>query len=143
MWGSNELKGRKASSLVLSHSSFTPEIVRSHKVLHIIHVCVCVCVCVHTHTYMYMWKWKSVSHVQLFVTPWATQSMDSPGQNTGVGSHSLLQRIFPTQGSNPGLPQCRRILYQLSHKGSPKCICMCVYLALLYQSGFLEKMAII
>ena len=38
------------------------------------------------------------------------------GQNTGVGSLSLLQGIFPTQGSNPGLPHCRRILYQLSHK---------------------------
>ena len=47
-------------------------------------------------------------------SPWS-----SPGQNTGVGSHSLLQRIFPTHRSNPGLPHCRRILYQLSHKGSP------------------------
>ena len=37
-----------------------------------------------------------------------------------VGSLSLLQGIFPTQGSNPGLPHCRRILYQLSHKGSPR-----------------------
>ena len=45
--------------------------------------------------------------------------MNSPGQNTGVGSLSLLQGIFPTQGSNPGLPHCRRILYQLSHQGSP------------------------
>ena len=45
---------------------------------------------------------------------------NSPGQNTGVGSLSLLQGIFPTQGSNPGLPHCRRILYQLSHKGSPR-----------------------
>jgi len=36
-----------------------------------------------------------------------------------VGILSLLQGIFPTQGSNPGLPHCRRILYQLSHKGSP------------------------
>ena len=44
----------------------------------------------------------------------------SPGQNTGVGSLSLLQGIFPTQGSNPGLPHCRQILYQLSHKGSPR-----------------------
>ena len=43
---------------------------------------------------------------------------NSPGQNTGVGSLSLLQGIFPTQISNPGLPHCRRILYQLSHKGS-------------------------
>ena len=40
----------------------------------------------------------------------------SPGQNTGVGSLSLLQGIFPTQGSNPGLPHCPRILYHLSHK---------------------------
>ena len=45
---------------------------------------------------------------------------DSPGQDTGVGSLSLLQGIFPTQGSNPGLPHCRQILYQLSHKGSPR-----------------------
>ena len=37
---------------------------------------------------------------------------------TGVGSLSLLQGIFPTQGSNPGLPHCRWIIYQLSHKGS-------------------------
>ena len=45
---------------------------------------------------------------------------NSPGQNTGVGSRSLLQGIFPTQGSNPGLPHCRQILYQLSHRGSPR-----------------------
>ena len=38
-----------------------------------------------------------------------------PGKNTGVGCHSLLQEIFPNQGSNPGLPHCRWILYQLSH----------------------------
>ena len=46
-------------------------------------------------------------------------SWNSPGQSTGVGSLSLLQGIFPTQGSNPGLPHCRRTLYQLSHQGSP------------------------
>ena len=45
---------------------------------------------------------------------------NSPDQKTGVGSLSLLQGIFPTQGSNPGLPHCRRVLYQLSHKGSPR-----------------------
>ena len=44
----------------------------------------------------------------------------SPGQNTGLGNLYLLQGIFSTQGSNPGLPHCRRILYQLSHKGSPR-----------------------
>ena len=45
---------------------------------------------------------------------------NSLGQNTGVGSLSLLQGIFPTQELNPGLPHCRQILYQLSHKGSPR-----------------------
>ena len=48
-------------------------------------------------------------------SPW-----NSPGQNTGVGSLSLLQGIFPTQGSNSGLLHCRHILYQLSHRESPK-----------------------
>ena len=47
-------------------------------------------------------------------------SWNSPGQNTGVGSLSLLQGIFPTQGLNPGLLHCRRILYQLSRKASPR-----------------------
>ena len=48
-------------------------------------------------------------------SPW-----NSPGQNTGVGSLSLLRGIFPTQGSNQGLLHFRWILYQLSHKGSPR-----------------------
>ena len=47
---------------------------------------------------------------------------DSPGKNTGVGCHALLQGIFPTQGLNPGLPICRRILSQLSYQGSPHAI---------------------
>ena len=64
--------------------------------------------------------WKSVSRVWLFATPWTVV-------------HGILQArilewvlvpfsrvIFPTQESNPGLPHCRQILYQLSHKGSPK-----------------------
>ena len=45
---------------------------------------------------------------------------DSPGKNTGVGCHALLHGIFPTQGSNPGLPHCRQILYCLSRQGSPR-----------------------
>ena len=49
---------------------------------------------------------------------WHYSLWNSPGQNTGVGSLSLLQGIFQIQGSNPGLPHCRWILYQLSHKGS-------------------------
>ena len=48
-------------------------------------------------------------------SPW-----NSLGQDSGMGSLSLLQGIFPTQGSNPGLPHCRQILYQLNHKGSPR-----------------------
>ena len=44
---------------------------------------------------------------------------NSPGKNTGVGSHSLLQGIFPTQGSNLSLLHCKQILYHLSHQGSP------------------------
>ena len=55
---------------------------------------------------------KSLSRVQLW---------NPPGQNTGVDSHSLFQGTFPTQGSNPGLPHCRRILYQLSHQESLIC----------------------
>ena len=74
-------------------------------------------------------KWKLLSRVWLFVTPWTIQSMDSPGQNTGVGSLFLLQGIFPTWGLNLGLPHCRQILYQLSHKGSPilkkNCLLFC------------------
>ena len=46
-------------------------------------------------------------------SPW-----NSPGQNTGVGSRSILQESFPTQGLNPGLLLCRWILYQLSYQGS-------------------------
>ena len=45
---------------------------------------------------------------------------NSPGQNTGVGSLSLFQGIFPTPGLNPGILHCRQILYQLSHKESPR-----------------------
>ena len=44
---------------------------------------------------------------------------DSPGKNTGVGCHALLQGVFPIQGSNPGLLHCRQILYHLSPQGSP------------------------
>ena len=45
---------------------------------------------------------------------------DSPGKNTGMGCHAFLQGIFPTQGLNPGVPHCRKILYHLSHQGSPR-----------------------
>ena len=55
----------------------------------------------------------------LYNPPDSSVHGDSPGKNTGVGCHALLQGIFPNQGSNPGLPHCRWILYRLSHQGSP------------------------
>ena len=48
------------------------------------------------------------------------QPWNSPGQNTGVGSLLLFQGISPTQELIPGLPHCRQIFYQLSHKGGPR-----------------------
>ena len=76
------------------------------------------------------WKWKVkmlVSHVRLFVTPWAGPiqptrllcSWSSPGKNAGMGCHFLLQGIFLTQGSNLSLLHCRWILYCLSQQQSP------------------------
>jgi len=67
-------------------------------------------------------KWsESHSVMSNSLQPYGLYSpRNSPGQNTGVGSLSLLQEIFPTQGSNPGLPHFRQILYQLSQKESPK-----------------------
>ena len=56
--------------------------------------------------------------VQLFATPWTIQSMEFSRQNTGVCILSLLQGIFPTQGSNLGLLNFRQILYQLSYLGN-------------------------
>ena len=110
------------------------------------------------NNHLWKWKWQPFRGVWLFATPW-THPQNSPGQNTGVGSLSLLQGIFPIQGSEPrsptlqadslptepqgklkntgvgslsllqrifptqelnqGLPQYRRILYQLSYQGSP------------------------
>ena len=57
-------------------------------------------------------SWKLLSWRLL--CPW-----DFPGKSTGVGCHFLLQGIFLTQGSNPGLLHCRQMLYPLSHQGNP------------------------
>ena len=68
-----------------------------------------------------LWKSESCSVVSNSVQPHRLYSpCNSPGQNAGVGGLSLLQEIFPTLGLNPCLPHCRQILYQLSHKGSPR-----------------------
>ena len=63
----------------------------------------------------------SLHSVQLFALPWAAGSSvpgESPGKNTGVCCHALLQGIFSTQGSNLGLLHCRQILYCLNHQGN-------------------------
>ena len=71
---------------------------------------------------LFPWICCSVSCVRFFATPWtvAHQAVhgDSSGKDTGVGCHALLQGIFPTQGSNPGLVHCRWILYHLNYQGS-------------------------
>ena len=67
------------------------------------------------------WSCESRSVVSDYLRPHGLYSpWHSPGQNTAVGSLSLLPGIFPTQGLNPGLPHCRQILFQLSHKRSPR-----------------------
>ena len=73
-------------------------------------VCVCVCVCV-SHSAV---SDSLQRHgARRLLRPW-----DSPGKNTGVDSYSLLQGIFPIQGSNPGLDS-KQIIYHLGHQGSP------------------------
>ena len=80
------------------------------------------CVCIHIYVCIPILEcicseWVKVAVVSDSLWPHGLYSpRNSPGQNTGVGRLSLLQGIFPTQGSNPGLPHCRWILYQLSHK---------------------------
>ena len=77
------------------------------------------------------WDW---SEIQVLVTescptlydpmdcslPGSSVHGDSLGKNPWVGFHAFLQGIFPTQGSNPGLLYCKRILYCLSHQGNPR-----------------------
>ena len=63
-----------------------------------------------------------------FSPPGFSAHGDSPDKNTGVDCYALLQGIFLTQGSNPGLLHCRRILYHLSHQGSPRILEWVAYL---------------
>ena len=62
--------------------------------------------------------------------PW-----DSPGKNTGMGCHLLLQGIFPAQGSKPGLLHCSQSLYLLSYKGSPLYLLFCSIFSFLIPSS--------
>ena len=91
-----------------------------------IYVCVCVYICTHIHTTFICLLVCLAAQwcLSRFATPWTKPARllcpwDSPGKNTGVGCHVLLQGIFLTQALNWGLLHCRRILYQLSYQGSP------------------------
>ena len=88
------------------------------------------------HTYTYSIVYAVCLVAQLCPTlcnpmdcssPGSSVHGDSPGKNTEVSCHALLQGIFPTQGSNQGLPNCRQILYYLSHQGSPS-MCNIIYI---------------
>ena len=63
-------------------------------------------------------SWLTICYPKDCSPPGSPVNRDSPGKNTGVGCHALLQGIFPTQGSSPALLHCRQILYCLSHQGS-------------------------
>ena len=80
----------------------------------LVHI-VCVCVCVCSHSVVSDFLRPSGLQPARLLCPWG-----SPGKNTGVGCHCLLQGIFPTQGLNLGLLHCRQTLYPLSHQGSHK-----------------------
>ena len=82
--------------------------------------CGSTCQPVHRVQYSVSHSVMSDSEIPRTVTHQAPLSLEFPGKNTGVGSHSLLQGIFPTQGSNLSLLHCRQILYRLSHQGSPR-----------------------
>ena len=81
---------------------------------HTVLITMCAVLCLVAQSCLNLWDlmdcvlWDSSIHV------------DFPDNSTGVGCHALLQGIVPTQGSNPGLPNCRWILYHLSHQGSPR-----------------------
>ena len=64
-------------------------------------------------------QWKSENHSDSLWPHGPYSPWNAPGQNNGVGSHSLLQGIFPTQRSNPGPLDCTQILCHLSHQRSP------------------------
>ena len=67
-----------------------------------------------------IWNEVKVTQCLTLCDPRLYNPWNSPGQNTGVDSRSLLQGIFPTQGLNPGILHCRWILYHLSHQGRPE-----------------------
>ena len=72
------------------------------------------CHAVHSHSVM-----SDSLQPMDYSLPGSSVQGDPPSKNTGVGGHVLLQGIFPTQGSNPGLSYSRKILHHLNHQESP------------------------
>ena len=70
----------------------------------------------HHYIFTLQYRVKVAQSSPILCNPMVCSPWNSPCQNTGVGSLSLLQGIFPTQESNPGLSHCTQILYQLSHR---------------------------
>ena len=79
----------------------------------IITILCCAVLCLVTQSYLTLWDSMDCN------PPGSSVCGESLGKNTGVGCHSLLQGIFPTQGLNLGLLHCRWLLHHLSHQGSP------------------------
>ena len=88
----------------------------THVHIHIIYTCVCIYVWCESCSVVSDSLWSHGLY-----SPW-----NSPSQNTVAGSLSLLQGIFPRQGSNPGLPHCRQILLPAEPQGKAVCVCVCV-----------------
>ena len=88
-------------------------------------------ICLHIFTYTVLClvaqSCLTFCHLMDCSPPGSSVHGDSPGKNTGVGCHVLLQGTFPTQGLNPGLPNCSQILYCLNHQGSPRILEWVVY----------------
>ena len=68
----------------------------------------------------YAWSCPTLCDPMNSSPPYSSVPGDSPGWNTGVGCHALLQGIFQSQGSNAGLPHCRQFLYHLCYLGGPR-----------------------
>ena len=80
----------------------------------------CSC-CIHTRVLcLVTWSCPALCDLMDCSLPGFSVYGDSLGKSIGVGCHSLLQGIFPNQGSKPGLPHCRQIPYLLNHEGSPR-----------------------
>ena len=95
-------------TLGVKNSCAAHQLCPCRKYLHQSWALVCLCVIWASQVVLVV-RWKSLSRVRLFATPWTIQSMEFS-----------RPEYFPTQGSNPGLPHRRQILYQLSHKESPR-----------------------